>query len=231
MRLALKAFAFGVSVWILRAFDFSFWANIIFFASAFVIYQSQINKRFKVSFFLLWLGGYLVGGIFLWEWLFGATLILLFLIAYWLFGLGDLAFKNRQLVYQHANTGLFFLAFLIFFSLNRWNLFPLKYFGIWLAVFLLFFESFKSLIGKFPRREKFVALVFSLLILELVWTVLMLPIGFINSAALLALFAFLIRDSVWNYFEGKLNKNFILNMATLGIIFVLIIFAASRWVL
>ncbi len=64
---------------------------------------------------------------------------------------------------------------------------------------------------------------------ELVWITGFLPLGAINSAALIAVFLVLARDALFANFEGKLNTRFALREGTVFIAAVVLLFAASPW--
>jgi hypothetical protein len=65
--------------------------------------------------------------------------------------------------------------------------------------------------------------------LELTWVILLLPLGIINSAALLTLFFILIRDFLSAHFRGILSSSFVFRQLTFLVLFTIIILASSNW--
>ena len=106
----------------------------------------------------------------------------------------------------------------------------MKYLLAGVAVFLLFreFLSFFS-----ASTNKFLilltSLVFAFLAMEMIWVVALLPMGFLNSSALVLLFMLVLEDFAVNYFAGGLNRVLVLRNVTIFVLMSLAIFAASHW--
>jgi hypothetical protein len=79
------------------------------------------------------------------------------------------------------------------------------------------------------HNSRFISLVFAFLALELFWAVNLLPIGFINSAVLLTLFVFLMRDFTIAYSSGRLNRRFFIYHFLLFVVLAVLIFFNSKW--
>ena len=65
--------------------------------------------------------------------------------------------------------------------------------------------------------------------MEVIWVVALLPMGFLNSSALVLLFILVLEDFAVNYFAGGLNRILILRNITVFVLISLAIFAASHW--
>lgn len=180
---------------------------------------------------VFWAGAYLASQseFILMPLVFIAVLAFLIILAYWLFGLGDLIFKNRGQIYRNLNISLFFLVSVLFFASDKSDYFFIKYFLTLVVIFLLFSEAFSVLRGEFPKREKITALVLGLATVEFLWIIALLPLNFLNGAALMTLLVFLSRDALDYYFQGRLNKNFLLSRGTIFLVLLVLILGTSRW--
>ncbi len=234
----LKSSLIGLGLFGIYFFNFSFSAFLIFSLLLVGIYFSQLPERgqLRISFFVLALTALSALNFFadsLYLVIFGC-LIFGFLF-YLLLGLTDFIFENRRTVCLFFNTCLFLAVFSLFFGADKSKHFLLINALLFLAIFLLFRECFNFLRSVSQNssfiihNSVFIALVFAFLGLELFWAINLLPIGFINSAILLTLFVFLMRDFVLVYFSGRLNRRFFVNHLLVFIILVIFIFTNSKW--
>ncbi|MDP3052800.1 MAG: hypothetical protein Q8N22_02510 [bacterium] len=234
----LKSSLIGFGLFGIYFFNFSFSAFLFFSFLMAGIYFSQLPERgqFRISFLVLTLTALLAFYFFADSFYlaFFGCLIFSFLF-YLLLGLTDFIFENRRAVYLFFNTCLFLAVFSLFFGADKSKHFLLINALLFSAIFLLFKECFgflRSASHRLPfivHNPRFISLVFSFLGLELFWAINLLPIGFINSAILLTLFVFLMRDFVLIYFSGRLNRRFFANHFLIFIILVIFIFANSKW--
>ena len=235
MKSTFKVLVFVVCFWLVRFLSLASLTAAVFFLVAFIfIYSRQLEKKiFFKSHLVFWLSVFLISQseFILIPAAFIAILAFLTLLAYWLFGLGDLIFKNRGRIYGNLNTSLFFLAAVLFFASDKSDYFFIKYFLASSAIFLLFSEAFSVLRGEFPKREKIVALVLGLAAVEFLWAISLLPLSFLSSAALFTLLIFLGRDAIYYYFQRRLTRNFFLNRGTIFIILLVLILGTARWTL
>lgn len=235
MKSAFKVAVFAVSFWLVNFFSFSpLTAAVVFFAAFIFVYSRQLERKlFFKSTIVFWTSAFLASQseYILTPLVFGAVLLFLVILAYWLFGLGDLIFKDRGRIYRNLNTALFFLVAILFFASDKSAYFLIKYFLASAAIFLLFSESFSVLAGGFPRREKTAALVLGFSAVEFLWAISLLPLSFFNGAALLTLLVILMRDFLDYYFQGKLTRNLFLSRGTIFIILLVLILGTSSWTL
>lgn len=102
--------------------------------------------------------------------------------------------------------------------------------GFALVLYLLFREL--GLFFNIPRRKRTLMGVLMVLIaLELSWFVLLLPLGILNATAFIVLALVLIRDVLLTHAGGKLSTVYLFRQFTFLTLFMIIIFAASRWTL
>jgi len=234
----LKVLAFGFGLFGLYFFNFSVPAFLafLFLLAGIYFYQLPGRGHFRMSFLILVLVAIFVLVFFASNFYLAVLSCLAFsFLFYLLMGITDLIFENRQAVYLFFNTCLFLAVFLIFFGVDKSKYFLFINALLFLVIFLLFKECFNFLRSVnhnslfIIHNSLFIALVFSFLGLELFWAINLLPIGFINSAILLALFVFLTRDFTLIYFSGRLNRRFLVNHLLIFAILVVFIFANSKW--
>lgn len=150
------------------------------------------------------------------------------IIFFFVLELTGYSFINQFLSFSVINTGV--LIFLFLGILPLASPFSLSTAGIilFIGLFLLFQETFR-LTGVSPKKSLVLGAVAGLLGIELAWVIISLPLGVLNSAALLALFFVIIREILINHFRGALTTAFVFRQFTFLVLFMIIIFAASRW--
>lgn len=218
-----------------------FWMAL-FFATAFYWYFRSLFEwdTFLYSFFVLTLYAYLstsfldrateVGGlsstmsVMLASLLFGTLFFLLL-------GIKEFVFLRRQAIFNLLSGSLYFAISGIFFVADK------DASGLFLSYFLLSFTAFYLLIKESvdffmedaPKRKKDLLVIGStLLVMEFLSIVSVLPIGFLNSSALIVLIVFILEDLVYHHLKGALDRQIVLNNITILIICLLFIFATSK---
>lgn len=73
------------------------------------------------------------------------------------------------------------------------------------------------------------ALAFGFLMLQALWVVAILPLGFLNAASLALLIALILEDFFIEHWSGEMNRKIILRNITLFLVLGLVILGASRW--
>ncbi len=239
----LKAAAVTLAFFGVYILNFSFWAVLgLFLVLLPSIYfrESPERQSVKVSFWLFPFLGlialYILKSSFPSNFAVFAVFALLLLFFISLFGLISFIFTNRFLFFGIFNAALFFSLFLeaFYYSLAlilslSWVFTVFYWLALFLAVVFLFKEFFEFYGISLKGKIGIVGVVLGFVVFELFLIVSFLPLGFVNAAAFLTLFALLIRDSLAQHFQGFLNFPFILRELTYFILVGLIIFAASRW--
>lgn len=218
-KLFLKAGFYTLSLfWMSQTF--SFLAIAVFLAGSLYFYLSPLvlvkNSGTFVAFLFVFLSSFVasLSGL---NWFY----FLIFGFFYFLIlGIKDGVFKNKWIVYQILNNFLLFFAFIIFFLPDQPQWFFWKFAGLAVVVFFLLRE--------FLRNNPFAA-VFSLLIVQLAWAVMFLPIGFLNSSALMLVIVLVFKDLIAAYLNKSLNNVLIMKNVTILAVSGLIIFMASHW--
>lgn len=231
LKLVLRAGLFGGSLAFFRFNGFLissyFFLIVIFLAFA---WPRIKQRRLNVSFLFLWITGFLLSRYLLADWTFAVALFFLVFFAFLELGINDLVFENLPVLYQFLNTAMFFTLFTMFFSADLSSYFSVKYLAAALVIFLFFRETFQVLLPAYRRKRALLMVsVLTLITVELLWAIKLLPIGFVNSAALATLAAFLLRDAAGSFIQGNLSRTFILKRATLLIVLLVFILGASQW--
>lgn len=153
---------------------------------------------------------------------------------YLILGLKNLIFVKRRYWYLILNLSLLYLVFLNFFLIDQSTGFALKWLGFLALVYLLIRDLLigpMGLVGPIgPVGPITVAAgVLTLIIGESLWLISWLPIGFLNSANLAALFLFLLMDLTINHFWGTLRRRLVLKDLGLFLGLLIVIFLTSKW--
>ena len=236
LRLILKAIVFAA---FLTGFKFGviptgFFPILLFIlAAAYFYFRSATHSRQLLFSFLILIFLSLIFIVY-WPlnfWLLETVIILGLSAAFFLIlGIKNLFFIERPAFYFLLNNLFFFLIFLSFFRVDF--RFPtMKYILVFILSYFLTGEFLKFFITGPSRRRLLFSAVFSFIVVQALWAVALLPIGFLNSAALLLPFVFILGDFSVHLLEGSLNRRLVLRNITILIAAAIIISAASRWTL
>lgn len=202
-------------------------------AAAYFYFRSAIHSGQLIFSFLTLIFLSLIF-IFYWplnSWLLETVVILGLSAAFFLIlGIKNLFFIKRPAFYFLLNNLFFFLIFLSFFRAD-FRFLTIKYILVFILSYFLTGEFFKFFITGHSRRRFLFSAVFSFIVVQALWSVSLLPIGFLNSAALLLPFVFILGDLSVHHLEGLLNRRVVLRNITILIASGIIISAASRWTL
>ncbi|OGM93272.1 hypothetical protein A2333_02720 [Candidatus Wolfebacteria bacterium RIFOXYB2_FULL_49_7] len=234
---ALFAIALAVAV-----FEGGFFWGAVFFGLAFYWYfRSSFEwDTFFCSFLILTLYAYLdtsflyyatetnvssgVAPVWLASALFGALFFLLL-------GIKEFVFLRRQAIFNFLSGSLYFFVGGSFFVADKdaGGSFLLYALLSSVVFYLLIKESIDFFMEDAPKRKKEVLAIGStLLIMEFLGIVGILPIGFLNSAALIVLIVFVFEDLIYHHLKGALSRQIVLNNVTILIVCLLFIFATSK---
>ncbi len=151
---------------------------------------------------------------------------------YFILGIKNLIFVNRQNIYHILNSFLFLTIFILFFNTDKSVFFVFKYLLTGLGIFFLFREflmlGFREFIG-FPKSLNLISTVFAFLSLQIIWVVSLLPIGFLNAAALVLMIILVLKDFTFHHLSGTINRRIVLRNTTIFLVLSVIIFAVSKW--
>lgn len=231
--LILKSLAFSGLLILVNWKGGIFWFLVFIIASFYFYFRSPFKwKDFFFSFLILFsyslaITDYLKSGslIIPASAVFGTLFFLLL-------GVKNFAFIHRQNIFNVLSGFLYFMVSVAFFIVDKSK--SLSFLFYYLITFFAFYfilkESFDFLPANFPKsRKSLIVIGTTFLIAELLIGVALLPIGFLNSAALMLLFVFILEDFISYYLKGGLNRRIILNNITILIAAVIFIFATSKW--
>lgn len=233
LQLAFKALIFGGFLILFKLGGFSLVPLIFFILVSFLLYSKPIFNTFVFlpSFLILSAASVLVlknipeSNYSLLVVLFSALLF------YLLLGVKNLIFIHRAFWFNFLNLALFYEVFILFFLADKSTFFVLKSLALFFAALILFREFlFVSVPNHpFPKKKTLASWLLAFLVLEIVWAINFLPLGFINSANLAILTVFIFGDLISNYFKATLNRRLILADVTLFVFLLLTIFGTTKW--
>jgi hypothetical protein len=157
------------------------------------------------------------------------TILFFSFIFYLILGIKELVFEQRPKWNYAKNILLTYSIFLTYFLSNRYDWFFGKYLLVFFFAFLLIGEWLSWLEKSFIKRRRVIALVFSFLILQFLWAVSLLPLGFINSATLMTVFVYIMLDFSKHHFRGTINKELILKHSVVLLFSVIVVFLFTNW--
>lgn len=218
-----------------------FWGAVFFGLALYWYFRSSFEwDTFFYSFLILTLYAYLgtsflyyatgtdsasgVAPVALAAGLFGVLFFLLL-------GIKEFLFLRRQAIFNFLSGALYFLVAGTFFVANKdfGGSFILYALLSSAACYLLMKESIEFFMEDAPKRKKDVLTIGStLLVFEFLAIVGMLPIGFLNSAALIVLVVFVFEDLIYHHLKGDLDRQIVMNNVTILIVCLLFIFATSK---
>jgi hypothetical protein len=234
LQLAFKALIFGGFLVLVKLGGLGVVPIIFFFLAAFLLYSRPLFNAFAfiVSFLILAVVSLIVLKIFPDEGSYFLLAVFFFSFLFYLFlGVKNLVFIDRAFWFNFFNLALFYAVFLIFFWADKSSFFAIKSLLLFLAALFLFRDSLSVSVSNysFPQKRTLASWLLAFIILELVWVISLLPLGFINSANLAIISVFLLGDLTVNYFKGVLTRRSILIDVTLFVVLFLIIFGTTRW--
>lgn len=148
-----------------------------------------------------------------------------------LLGIKEFVFLRRQAIFNFLSGSLYFFVAGTFFVADKdaGGAFLLYLLLSVTAFYLLIKESIDFFMEDAPKRKKEVLVIGStLLVSEFLGITSVLPIGFLNSAALIVLIVFVFEDLIYHHLKGALNRQIVLNNVTILIVCLLFIFATSK---
>ncbi|MDO8584979.1 MAG: hypothetical protein Q7R85_02550 [bacterium] len=149
---------------------------------------------------------------------------------YMLLRLKELLFIRRLWWHEALHAGMLYLATLAYFSVGVSEYFVLKHFGLGIVFFLLAYELLGTHgIPAYNFRQRIAALTLTLLFLEIVWVVTLLPIGYASAAGISALAGFTFLHLSVSAASGLLRRDTVAKHIALAGFFILLIAALSRW--
>jgi hypothetical protein len=230
LALALKAAVFSGLLYFVNG---QWLIAIVFLAAALYFYlRPSFNAdKFLASFIiLLTISLITINKLLITHYSFLTSLLLGFLF-FILLGIKNLIFIKRESLYHFLNNLLLLIIFILFFRSSPYHLFFIKYLLLFFAIGLLSKEFLNFLIPELlpSQKKKVIIWSTSFLIAQFIWAINLLPINFLNAAALSFLAMFILQDFIIHHFSGTINRQIILRNITVFLVLTLIICGASKW--
>lgn len=149
---------------------------------------------------------------------------------YVLLRLKELLFIRRLWWHEALAAGLLYVAALGYFAAGVSEYFLLKHLGLGAVFFLLAYELLAAHSARDVRpRQGVAACAVTLLFLELVWAIALLPIGYAADSGIAAIFGFLLLHLSVVAATGHLKPVTVMKHAALAVVIALIIGLLSSW--
>lgn len=148
-----------------------------------------------------------------------------------LMGIKNLIFVKRRFPYYLFNSLLLFMIFISFFRFEISPLFFIKYLLAFFGIVFLSKEFLSFSVEGFSNSPKKNLIVYgtAFLVLQVIWTISLLPISFLNAGSLVLLVVLILQDFIIHYFSGAMTRPVILKNITVFLALSLVILGASRW--
>ncbi len=151
------------------------------------------------------------------------------LLFYILLGIKHLAFIHRQRWYYVLHLALLYLAGLFVYASDKSSYFWLESVLIFLVALLLSREFFRVNEVEKSRRVASAGWLVALLSVEFLWTLGLLPIGFINSATVFTATLFIVEEFLCGYFKHQLTAQSARRLLAVLIFVYAVLFFSSPW--
>ncbi|PIT92965.1 MAG: hypothetical protein COU06_02450 [Candidatus Harrisonbacteria bacterium CG10_big_fil_rev_8_21_14_0_10_38_8] len=206
----LQALLFGLVLLIAVIEEFSLLPTLVFFLVSIWLYRKNkpVQKTPIALLSTLIISPILIN-IFNQERGLLPLIIILSFIFFLILGISTASFNKRKDWYYLLVVILFYLASIIFFSLDRST--PLFLESVLFAVFtLLTYREFFRVNGyKSKTPVRVILLVISLTTLQLTWILLLMPIHFTVAASITTLYAFTILETLIRHLQLSLTPRYI----------------------
>ncbi len=187
------------------------------------------SKAYQAS-FLVFLGLAMATVKSLDSYLFLALAVIFFsLLFYLIVGIKELLIIHRSEWSFFKNLLLFYAIFFLFFLTDKSSWFLVKYLGLFAVSFALLREWLLVYEPSFIKRVNLSSAALAFIILEALWVTALLPLGPINSANLMVLITYILFSLTFHYFQGRINRRFVLKKITIFALLLLAIFITSGW--
>ena len=228
LRLAFSALAWALLTWWARSSGFSFWPLLVFLGVSGWLYfhPPLFVERFIYSFLAIIFLVFFTPDLETWSWLapvFGGLILFLFL------GVKNLHFLNRHAFHLLAHSLLIVWFSLLLFH-GSLGSFSLLWFFLW-----IWFISREYLVSRNRNDEASTPLINAtaaagaFVAAELGWAISLLPIGFIEEAALFSTLFFLAEDAMYYAINDALDKRTAIRNSLLAVVMSTVVFLVSSW--
>lgn len=230
--LAVRALVFTTSLWLLADRAFSSFQLAAFILIGAVLYVTPVFQTLLIlpSFLALMILGPIAMSVFGSQIEYPSLLAACFGILFFIIlGIKQVVFVNRAKLHHVLHLALLYGMSILFFAAPSGDWFILRSLAFAALSTLLIREFLLIRIGERGPAAKLVSALFSLLLVEALWVLSLLPLGFINAAGVLLVLIFTLEEVAILSLKGELTrKSLVLELAT-GIALIVAIFFFSNW--
>ncbi|PIR87771.1 MAG: hypothetical protein COU10_02775 [Candidatus Harrisonbacteria bacterium CG10_big_fil_rev_8_21_14_0_10_45_28] len=236
----IKATIFGLAVLIVELYNFPWPMSLGFIVLALILYFNPLAnaRRLFFTFLFLLIFTFLITTKFAIDIpktsaVYPSVAFAVFFAAlfYLLIGIKQLLFIRRAQAYYLLYLSVLYQGFLLYFASEKTDALPaiFKFLLLVLFLFHIIREFFR--INNQSKTRFLTATVFSLTLvnLEIIWAISLLPIEFTSAASLATLFAFLSTETIRRYFQEELTAKFLRYSLLVSVSLFAVILAFSRW--
>ncbi len=232
--LAVRAVLFASSLWLLADRDFSPVQLFAFIIIGAVLYFTPVFQTLLIfpSFLTLMIVSPIAMSVFGPQVSYPSLLAGFFgLLFFVTLGIKQVVFINRVRLHHMLHLALVYGLSILFFAAPGGDWFVTRSFGLALITYMLLREFLIVRgIARGPQL-KLVAVLGAFLIIEAVWVISLLPIGFINAAGTLLVIVYMFEEVATKVLQGSLNRNVVMLELATGIALIAAIFSFSNWAL
>lgn len=236
----IKATIFGLAVLAVEMYGFPWIMSFGFVVLALILYFNPLAnaRRLFFTFLFLLIFTFLITTKFAidvpkTDMLFSAVAFAAFfgVLFYLLIGIKQLLFIRRAQAYYLLYLSILYQGFLLYFASEKTDALPAIIKSLLLILFLFHIIREFFRINNQEKNRLLTATVFTLTLvnLEVIWAISLLPIEFTSAASLATLFAFLSTEIIRRYFQEGLTAKFLRYSLLVFIFLSMIILVFSRW--
>jgi hypothetical protein len=152
------------------------------------------------------------------------AVLFLGILFYFFLGVKNLVFIHRERAYLIFNLAVIYLLLIVFFADPKEPFYLLKLIALFFAVSYLFGESIKF-------RRPLYNIPMAFILIQSVWAISLLPIGFFQSANLAWLVGFTINDLARAHLKKTLSLKGGLQKSVVFVLLSALILITSKWTL
>lgn len=232
--LAVRAFLFAISLWLLADRAFSSIQLIAFIIIGAVLYFTPVFQTLLIfpSFLVLMTVSPIAMSVFGPQLSYPSLLAGFFgVLFYVILGVKQVVFVSRAKLHHALHLALFYFMGILFFAAPGGDFFVSRSLLFALLGYMLVREFLIIRSGERSARIKLMSALITFSLVEAVWALSLLPIGFINAAGALLVFVFTLEEIVMLSIKKILTRRALLLELSTFFVLLITIFSFSTWAL
>ncbi|MDO8602014.1 MAG: hypothetical protein Q7R62_02735 [bacterium] len=232
--LTVRALLFASSLWLLADQEFSTFQFFAFILIGAVLYFIPVFKTILIlpSFIALMIVSPIAMSVFGPQIQYPSLLAGFFgVLFYLILGIKQMIFVNRAKLHHVLHLALIYCASVLFFAAPSADWFVVRslFFGVFSYMLVREFLLIQG--SERGARVKLISALIAFLLVEAVWVLGLLPLGFINSAGMILIFIFAIEELVVLIERNNLTRRALILELTTFTVLLITIFSFSSWTL